>query len=63
LVLFPVTLDDAVSKSEAAWAADIRRQRQIGDFTRWENARDYECSFERLMRDLEAAATEARSNR
>jgi hypothetical protein len=30
-VLFPVRLDDAIKNADQAWAADIRRQRQIGD--------------------------------
>lgn len=32
-VLFPLRLDDAVFESSEAWAAKLRRQRHIGDFT------------------------------
>jgi uncharacterized protein YjbI with pentapeptide repeats len=52
LVLFPVRLDDAVMNSTAAWAADIRRKRQIGEFQGWEHADTYERAFARLLRDL-----------
>jgi len=31
-VLFPIQLDDAVMETDEAWAAEIRRTRQIGDF-------------------------------
>jgi uncharacterized protein YjbI with pentapeptide repeats len=53
-VLFPVRLDDAVLETPKAWAADIRRQRQIGDFSRWKDDDVYKRAFERLLRDLRA---------
>jgi uncharacterized protein YjbI with pentapeptide repeats len=34
-VLFPVRLDNTVMESTTAWAAHIKRTRNIGDFTRW----------------------------
>ena len=34
-VLFPIRLDDAVMETDEAWAAEIRRTRQIGDFRKW----------------------------
>jgi uncharacterized protein YjbI with pentapeptide repeats len=54
-VLFPIRLDDTIMETDEAWAADIRRTRHIGDFTRWENHADYSKAFERLMRDLKTA--------
>jgi uncharacterized protein YjbI with pentapeptide repeats len=54
LVLFPVRLDDAVMDSKAGWAANVKRQRNIGDFTRWKDHDAYKVSFERLLRDLKA---------
>ncbi len=56
IVLFPIRLDDAVMKTVQAWAADIRRTRHISDFSRWENHNSYQAAFERLLRDLKAAA-------
>jgi TIR domain-containing protein len=53
-VLFPVRLDNAVMETDQAWAADIRRMRNIGDFTRWKDHDDYEKAFSRLLRDLKA---------
>jgi uncharacterized protein YjbI with pentapeptide repeats len=50
-VLFPIRLDDAVMKTKEAWASKLRA-RLIGDFTHWENHRDYKRSFERVVRDL-----------
>jgi hypothetical protein len=54
-VLFPIRLDDAVTKIENGWPADIRRTRNIGDFRRWKTHDAYQKSFDRLMRDLRAS--------
>jgi hypothetical protein len=52
IVLFPIRIDDAVMKTKEPWARKLRDQRNIGDFTRWENHADYKQSFERVLRDL-----------
>jgi hypothetical protein len=57
LVLFPIRLDEAVMKTELAWAADIRRMRNIGDFAGWKHDDKYAKAFERLMRDLKTAGS------
>ncbi|MGH9837279.1 MAG: toll/interleukin-1 receptor domain-containing protein [Blastocatellia bacterium] len=51
-VLFPVRLDDSVNAIKSGWAADIRRTRHIGDFSKWENHDEYGRGFDRLLRDL-----------
>ena len=56
LVLFPIRVDDAVMDTMKAWAADLRRTRQIGDFTRWKDHDSYSKAFERLLRDLKSVA-------
>jgi len=53
-VLFPVRLDEAVMETEESWAAEIRRTRHIGDFSRWKDHDAYQQAFERLLRDLKA---------
>lgn len=53
-VLFPVRLDMAVMKTDQPWAAEIRRTRHIGDFTRWKGHDAYQQALERLLRDLKA---------
>jgi transcriptional regulator with XRE-family HTH domain len=53
-VLFPVRLDGAVMETDLAWAAEIRRTRHIGDFSRWKDHDAYQQAFERLLRDLKA---------
>ncbi len=53
-VLFPVRLDEAVMETEESWAAEIRRTRHIGDFTRWKDHDWYQQAFERLVWDLKA---------
>lgn len=55
LVLFPIRIDDAVVNTQKAWAASLRRQRHIGDFTGWKDHDTYQRSFERLQRDLKSA--------
>jgi hypothetical protein len=54
-VLMPLRLDDAVMDMTIGWAADIRRQRHIGDFTQWKTHDVYQKAFDRLLRDLKAA--------
>ncbi len=51
-VLFPIRLDNTVMQTGEAWAADIRRTRNIGDFRDWKNHESYQKAFERLIRDL-----------
>ena len=55
-VLFPVRLDNTVMESTTAWAAHIKRTRNIGDFTNWKNHDDYEKAFSRLLRGLKSEA-------
>lgn len=54
MVLFPITLDDAVWDTDQAWAAKVRRERHIGDFRRWKDHDAYQATLERLLRDLKA---------
>lgn len=51
-VLFPIRLDDAVMKTDKAWAAEIRRTRHIGDFSNWKDHDAYQRAFQRVLRDL-----------
>ena len=53
-VLFPIRLDEAVMKTDRAWAADIRRTRHIGDFCHWKDHDAYQKAFDRLLQDLKA---------
>jgi hypothetical protein len=52
IVLFPIRIDEAVMHSTTGWAADIRRQRHIGDFRQWKDHAAYQKAFHRLLRDL-----------
>ena len=54
IMLFPIRLDHTVLDTEQAWAAEIRRTRHIGDFSRWKDHDAYQQAFERLLRDLKA---------
>ena len=56
LNLFPVRLDQTVMDTDVAWAADLRRMRQICDFTKWKDHDAYQTAFARLLRDLKADA-------
>jgi len=53
-ILFPVRLDESVMDSTTGWAGNIRRQRHIGDFSRWKDHDSYKRAFDRLLRDLKA---------
>jgi hypothetical protein len=58
-VLFPIRLDDAVMKTDQAWAADIRHTRHIGDFRAWKDHDAFKKAFARLLRDLKAEKSSA----
>jgi cellulose biosynthesis protein BcsQ len=51
-LLLPVRLDAAIMKAELGWAADVRRQRSIGDFTAWQDRLTYQAQLERLLQSL-----------
>jgi hypothetical protein len=51
-VPFPIRLDDAVMKTKEAWAGLVRRDRNIGDFRRWNEHDAYQQSLARVLRDL-----------
>jgi uncharacterized protein YjbI with pentapeptide repeats len=56
-VLFPVRLDEAVMETDLPWAAEIRRTRHIGNFSRWKEHDAYQAVFERLLRDFKVEDT------
>ena len=58
-VLFPIRIDSAVMKTDSAWAASIRRKRNIGDFSAWKDHDSYQTAFQRLLRDLKSCSREA----
>ena len=62
-ILFPIRIDDAVVQSTAPWAADLRRQRHIGDFSRWKDHAAYQKAFARLLRDLRQRAPSSDTSR
>lgn len=51
-VLFPIRLDEAVSREVAGWAAFLKNTRNIGDFTGWRSRAKYDASLSRLLLDL-----------
>ena len=57
LVLFPVRLDKAVLDSPFSWATEIRRERNIGDFTRWKDHDAYQKALTRLLHALKAESS------
>jgi hypothetical protein len=52
IVIFPISIDDAVMGSTKAWAEKIRLMRHIGDFKSYMNKRAYGKALKRLMVDL-----------
>jgi hypothetical protein len=57
VILFPIRVDDSVLGTESGWAADIRRSKNIGDFTGWKQPRHYKTALQRLFRDLRVSGT------
>ena len=52
LVVFPVRIDEFVSRVITGWPAAIYNNRIIGDFTNWQDDFAYADAFERLLKDL-----------
>jgi TIR domain len=53
-MLFPIKLDSTIEQARPQWAAQLRRQRHILDFTGWKNHDTYQTAFQRLLNDLKA---------
>jgi uncharacterized protein YjbI with pentapeptide repeats len=51
-VLFPIMIDDIVLDSKRPWVLKIRNNRNIGNFTNWNDSDSYNKSFEKLIKDL-----------
>lgn len=51
-VLFPIQLDDSVTRCSKAWVKKVHNTRHITDFTAWKDHKSYKKSFDRLLRDL-----------
>lgn len=52
IVLYPIHQDEAVMRTDKAWAANIRRMRHIGNFRNWKDHDAYQQAFQRVLRDL-----------
>jgi hypothetical protein len=59
VVLFPVRLDDTVMETKEAWAAKLRRSRNIGDFRTWKDHDAYQAALKRVLRDLQVEPPDA----
>lgn len=51
-VLLPINIDHASVTSDSTWAAEIRRDRFIGDFSDWRSEPNYVKSLQRLLSAL-----------
>lgn len=51
-LLLPIKIDDLDNTSNAAWISNIKRTRNIGDFSGWENASFYKLALAQLLEDL-----------
>ena len=51
-LLLPLRLDNAIMQVKEGWAADVRRQRNIGDFTCWQDKLLYGIELSRLLQAL-----------
>ena len=60
--MFPIRLDKAVMDIKEGWAANIRDDRHIADFTDWQDEAAYKAAFERLLGDLAEGVTNGKTN-
>jgi hypothetical protein len=51
-LILPVRIDDAIRTTTVAWAADLRRRRQVRDFSGWAVPADYQIALGSVLRDL-----------
>lgn len=51
-VLLPIMIDGAVRGTRKAWAAQIRRERNIGEFLEWNSAEAYATGMNQLLKAL-----------
>ena len=60
LVLFPIRIDDALEDCTDQWAYNLKRERQIGDFSAWKDYNTYKKALDRLLRDLKGLRARTR---
>ena len=53
VVLYPIRIDDTVLHSKEGWAADLRQERHIGNFTLWKDPERYQEVFDQLLKHLQ----------
>src|ERR1035441_4726914 len=61
LMLFPLIIDDTAMDTDAAWAANIRQTRIMGDFRGWENEQVYSRGLTKVLRGLRGTLRENHS--
>jgi hypothetical protein len=53
VLLFPVRFDNTVRTTKEAWAAKLRDNRHIGDFSGWKDHDAYQKALQQVLRDLQ----------
>ncbi len=53
-ILFPIRIDDFAMNTSMGWAASIRRQRHVADFSHWDRQGQYDSALELLLQHLAA---------
>ena len=48
-IVFPIYIDGAALRSRKGWVADLRRERNSGDFTAWQDPTAYEARLQRVI--------------
>ena len=56
-VLFPIRVDDAIFDVSVSEKVDLLKEKQIGDFSHWQDKRLYQRAFSQLVRDLTISAS------
>lgn len=51
-LLMPIMINGSPMNSPKAWAANLRRQRNIGDFQSWKYKNDFDAALRRLCDDI-----------
>jgi uncharacterized protein YjbI with pentapeptide repeats len=55
-VLIPLVIDSSINETDHTWAKKIREDRDIENFTEWQNKTSYRSAFDRLLKDLKSTS-------
>ena len=53
-ILYPLSIDDAVTESDSPWSAAVQKHQRVLDFRDWKSDSGYRLAFKELLTHLRA---------